>query len=431
MKDQDAKSRAVLAARCHDVTVSLDGKQVGDFEQLVIVGMAVRLALHLRGVPVVPYDLLRQIALHLLKIPTTSLQLVIDLLAEAGFVKVDRQGPTIKAIVPIVPYYEDLFEGLGEIAADKRLSEPEQLTIELLSRLARTPLVKETLYGNLGADAKLVDRMIHVGHKGGYVLPRRTRGKDVILSPIYFPENTKEFAELVAANSSSAVGRVLQILSQNQGWPLKLIQKNSAIGDFTLSSQDVAVITQLAGDGFLPPPLIQTDHAGTNHFLFAPKPGLPNLSPTKRPIFETAMALVAAVRQGQLLPEAYAIRYPTALLRSLKEKKYLRANTEALDQYKELVVLRLGRLVRHSGSWYEFHLIDIPENVEAVDFAIRLVTGSEPMPAVSDDVALAFRKGHDYVESLIARQQLVVQEKIALDPEKKREIDDLLMKGLQ
>jgi hypothetical protein len=40
---------ANLAVRCHDVTSTLASKQIADFDQLVIIGMAVRLALHLQG----------------------------------------------------------------------------------------------------------------------------------------------------------------------------------------------------------------------------------------------------------------------------------------------------------------------------------------------------------------------------------------------
>jgi hypothetical protein len=71
---------AELAVRCHDVAVSLDGKQVGEFEDLVLLGMAIKLALQMRGLPVVAYDLLRMVGLHLVKIPATSFNAVLRLL---------------------------------------------------------------------------------------------------------------------------------------------------------------------------------------------------------------------------------------------------------------------------------------------------------------------------------------------------------------
>jgi hypothetical protein len=89
-------SGAILAVRCHDVTVSLGNKQVGDFDQLVLLGMAVRLALHQRGVEAVSHETLRLVGLHLLHIPPTTLSLVVDLLAEVEFVKVGKEGKNIK-----------------------------------------------------------------------------------------------------------------------------------------------------------------------------------------------------------------------------------------------------------------------------------------------------------------------------------------------
>ena len=93
-------SGPVLAVRCHDITVSLDNKLSADFDQLIVLGMAVRLALHLRGVPAVPYELLKQIALYIFHIPTQTLRQVVGLLAEIEFIKVDQEGSTIKSIIP-------------------------------------------------------------------------------------------------------------------------------------------------------------------------------------------------------------------------------------------------------------------------------------------------------------------------------------------
>jgi hypothetical protein len=241
---------------------------------------------------------MKQIGLYLLHIPPTSLGAVIEILAEVEFVRVDRQGVTIRAIVPTVPYYEDFFETMGDVARDRQLSEPERLTIDLVNRLAKSPATKETLYNQIGADRKLVERMIDVGTRGGYLTARRARGRDIVLSPMYFPENAEMFADLVASSGSGRVGRVVQMLARNQGWPLRLIQERKAVGETPLTVEELQIVTALASEGFTPPPAIRTSHAGDNYFLFAPKPGVQSVPPTKRPVYEAAMALVAAVRQG-------------------------------------------------------------------------------------------------------------------------------------
>jgi uncharacterized protein YuzE len=421
-------SGARLAVRCHDVTVSLRDRQVGDFDQLVVLGMAVRLALHLRGVPAVRYDLLRQVALHLLHIPPTTLPAVVETLAEVEFIRIDREGKTIRSIVPTVPYYDDLFEGIGEVSQSRQLSEPEALTLAMVDRLSKAPAPRETLL-NAGGDTKLVKRMIDVGSDGGYLITKRARGRDMVVSPIYFHEHADAFVDLAAAAGSANVAQVVGALSRNQGWPLKLALRLSRIGDTSVSPEQLRIVVALAGDGFAPPPAIDTSYSGTNFFLFAPKPGLPRLAPEKKPIYEGAMALVAAVRQGQLLPRRIRIRSPLALLQALRDRKYLRANSEALEQYRRLVVLRLGHLRPTSAGWARFELIDQPENVEAVDMAIALVKGEEPAPNVEEDVVLAFRKGEAYIESLVGRQMLKEQHKVKLSAELEEEIDNLLLRG--
>jgi hypothetical protein len=419
---------AQLAARCHDVTVSLRGKSVADFDQLTIVGMAVRLAPHLRGVPAVTYDLLRQVALHLLQIPPTALRPVVYMLAQAGFVQLDTEGATIRSVVPVVPFYEDLFHGMGDVAAHTGLSEPEKLTLAMLDRLAKSPTARSAFY-EAGAEKNLVERMVLVGHSGGYLTPHRVRGRDMLTSPIYFPENADAFADLAAGNGSGRVAKVISVLARHQGWPLALIERQARIGEETLSPEELRIVRALADEGFAPPPMIETSYSGANSFLFGPKPGVPRLEPIKRPIYESAMALVAAVRQGQLLPARFAIRWPVLLLEKLRDYKYIGANSEAVEQYRALAMMRLGRLETFGGGRARFHLIDTEENREAVDLALLLVRGDEPPPALSDEVVLALHQGQTYVDSLVGRQVLVGQDRIELDPESKREIEDLFLKA--
>ena len=419
---------ALLAVRCHDITLSLAGRDSGDFEELLILGMAVRLALHLRGVQAVGYEVLRQIALHLLHIPATSLRRVLETLAEAEFIRLDQEGKTIKAVVPTVPYYDDLFEGVGEIAKARQLSEAESLTLALIERLSQAPTAKETFY-NIGAERKLVNRVIGVGNEGGYIIGRRARGRDMLVSPLYFQEHADAFADIAAGAGSGNVATVITALSRNQGWPLAIAKGSSRIGETTLTQAQLKIVLALAGEGFAPPPAIRTSYAGENFFLFSPKPGLRPLTPAKKTVYEAAMAIVAAVRQGQLLPRRFAIRWPVTLLTRLRDRKFLRANTEALEQYQKLVVLRLGRLVNIGGQWARFELIETVENLEAVEMAIALMKGEGAAPQPDEDVVLAFQKGDLYVESVLGRQKLKEQERVELDPETQDEIDNLFYRG--
>lgn len=416
-----------LAVRCHDVTSTLATKQVADFDQLVVIGMAVRLALHLQGAATVPHDLLKQVGLHLLNIPTPVLPSVIDCLAEAEFIRVDRTGRTIRSIVPTVPFYEDLFDDIGRYAETIELSEPEKLTLAIVERLSKSP-TSRSLYYDIGAEKRLVDRMLHAGSEGGYIIEKRARGKDMLLSPVYFPENASAFADLSAGAGSGKVSGVLRKLARNQGWPLALIKKNQAIGEEPITKQELEIVIAIASEGFSSPPAIKTSHHGQNFFLFTPKPGVTRIVPSRRHIYEAAMALVAAVRQGQLLPNEYRIKWPVSLLNSLLNKKYLRANTEALEQYRKLGTLRVGRLKPAGGSWFIFELIENPDNIDAVKMAIQLVSGEEVVNASDPEIVLAFQKGQEYADSLLGRRLLVEQEKVDMTPELRDEVDQYLLK---
>jgi hypothetical protein len=141
------------------------------------------------------------------------------------------------------------------------------------------------------------------------------------------------------------------------------------------------------------------------------------------------MALVAAVRQGQLLPERYAIRSPIALLSSFRDKGFLRANTEAIEQYRQVAALRVGRLEKIGDDWAMLHLIDLPENQEAVQMAIDMVSGSDPQVSSRDDIVLSLKKGERYVESLIGRKRILDNKPVEIDEESQNAIDSFLLRG--
>lgn len=417
-----------IAVRSHDITVCLERTSVSEFDELTKLGKAVRLALHLRGVPAVPYSLLKDVAVHLLDFPTEAVRPVIELLAEAEFVRLYTEGKTIKTVIPDVPFYESLFFNLGEVVGRNNFSEHEELALLLLHRLASSPMLADHAY-NFGADRSLVNRIIDIGTQGAFIVNQRARGRSVLVSPTYFPENSQAYADLVSASGSQRVKKVLDLLRVNQGWPLAILMKQRELAGVRLDDNELAIIKMLAGEGFVPPPAIQTSHAGTNYFLFGPRPGPTRLLSYKRPVYEAAMALVAAVRQGQLLPAEYAIHSPRALLRSFKEKGYLKANTEAIEQYRQVAALRVGRLEMTDSGWAKLVLIDLPENIEAVNMAIELISGSEPSLTANEDITLSLRKGEKYVESLIGRKRIAQNRVVPPDEETQAAMDSFLLRG--
>jgi hypothetical protein len=423
-------SKSEIAARCHEIQTGLGMKEVPEFDNLRVIGMAVRLALHIRGLPAVNFETLKLVANHFLGIPSVGVKRIVETLAEVDFAKLVTEGKTIKAVVPTVPYYETLYEKLGDYAVDGGFNEAEQLSIALLCRLSKAPEKVDTLITTIGAEKKLLDRAVEVGKQGAYVRVHRSRGRNIAISPTYFSENAEIYADMVAGVGAKQVQKLLLALRGAQGVPLSLVQKNKEIAGVKLADEELSFLIRLAQDGAVKPPSIKTTHAGENFFLFTPTPAGAALAPTKREIYEKAMAIVAAVRQGQYLSRRYAIRNPGGLIYTLKrDLKLSKATTEATQQYRNLVLLRVARLVEVGGGYSELQIIDTPENREALQIALSLVDSGVPSGVEVDRAAQeALQRDHAYVESLVASGELQRRETVELTPDQQLELEALFLK---
>jgi hypothetical protein len=359
---------------------------------------------------------------------------VLDLLQEANMVDLQRSGKQIKTVIPDVPVFRNLYSTLGAVAREKRFTEHEQFTIELMRRLADAPQKADTIRG-LGADSRLVNSVLELGINGEFIIKQRARGQDVYLSPTYFSENAEGYASLAAMNGGNArLKKILGLLRKWQGWPLDIILKQGELGGVKLDAEDLMTIQAMAGTGFLTPPAIVTTHSGTNHFIFGPRPGTGRLPVNQREIYENALSLVAAVRQGQLLFQEYRIKRPTALLRALRDKGRIGSNSEAPEQYKEVVARRICRMVKAGTGKAELHLIRPPDrggedNIAAVNMAIALVEGSEVEASADEEITLAFQKGQKYVESIVARKRIAKAKSVTPPEDTQHAIEDFLMRG--
>ena len=76
-KESEKAKKKEIAARCHEIQVCLGQKEVPDFETLIEIGMAVRLALHIRGLRPIKYEIMRLVATHFLDIPSVAVKRII------------------------------------------------------------------------------------------------------------------------------------------------------------------------------------------------------------------------------------------------------------------------------------------------------------------------------------------------------------------
>ncbi|UXH76214.1 hypothetical protein [Roseateles amylovorans] len=412
----------------HDLQVGLARSSVPEFGELPLVGMAGKLAVNIRGLGAIQGDVLRQVADHFFDIPALALRPVLDILAEIGYVDLITTGKTITSVIPNIPHFSSVYSGLGEYVGTIALTEHEEVAIAVLNELRSKPEKRDAMIGRLGAPMPVFNRVELITKTGGLVLPKRARGQDVLVSPYYFADSLDALASQAASGGASGVQRLLDLLKKAQGWPLSMIRARGEINGTKLSSSELQLLEEMVADGVLRPPSLRNPSVD-EHFVFTPRPGAGVMDGSKREIYERTMAIVAAVRKGQLLPSQYAIKYPVALLEKLATYKKIGASTEAALQYTNLVTLRVGRLAPLPRSgWYEFQLIDTPENVQALQDAISIFRSGEPLSGgVSDDARIALQRDETYIQSIVASTALRQVARPPLDAQARAEMEQLLL----
>ncbi|QJE74604.1 hypothetical protein HHL28_17430 [Aerophototrophica crusticola] len=418
----DGKAVAEYAS---DLQLGLRQQDVPEYKAIRKIGMSAVLAMNIRGLDEINYRILQMAAPFYFGIPSYVLDDIVSVLEEIEFIKVVRKADDIVSIIPDVPFYEDVFHVVGDYASTQKLREVEQLTVSILEKLQQAPQNVDTLAASLGADTKLFKTSIGIAEKGGLLLKKRARGKDILVSPLYFSDSLEALADLAARGDSKRLQRLISLISSMQGMPLSLIRQKKEIKGTALSAEDIAILEVMAADGILKPPRIVRPDNTSEDFIFTPQPGSARLNPARREIYEKAMALAAAVRKGELLPEAYRIRNPQALLASFQQKKFLRANTEATHQYKNLSVMNLGKLRKVGGGFSEFHLIDIDENHEAIKIAKQLLAGRTDIDTnIDPNAIITLSSDEEYVRSQISRMTVAASATIISD-ESKKELEQL------
>lgn len=418
-----------VAEFAHDLQTGLAQTHVSQFDRLPIIGMASIISLHIRGLGEIKYDVLRQVADYFFDVPSSALPEVLRVLEEIGYVQLISKSPTsIQAVIPQVPHFRSIHEGLGKYVASVQLTEHEQLSVAILNELTSKAEKRDALLTKLGAEKSAFNSCENIVSVGGLVISKRVRGHSILVSPAYFADNLDALADLAASGSSPRLARLLELFRQAQGWPLSLIETTMEVGGSKITAEELTLVRSMLADGILKPPSIERPGAAELHFVFTPRPGSARLDVSKREIYERAMALVAAVRKGQLLPELIKIRSPIAILTALRDRKKLGANTDAKLQYGNLVALRVGRLVKAQGSKYEFHLIDNEENIEAVQEAISLLSvGQATSSNVRGEARLALTQDEKYIQSIVSAAKLKKTGTIPLGPEEREEIEQLLL----
>ncbi len=100
-----------IAEFAYDLHAGLSALQVPEFDDLQTIGMAATLAIHIKGLEDIDYEVLRKVSDHYMSIPSFALEKVLRVLAEVGFVKLLEKGRKIESVSPNIPAFDDVYQG--------------------------------------------------------------------------------------------------------------------------------------------------------------------------------------------------------------------------------------------------------------------------------------------------------------------------------
>jgi hypothetical protein len=142
-----------VAEFAYDLHAGLSAIQVPEFDDLHKIGMAGTLAIHIKGLGQIEYEVLRKVSDHFMSIPSIALGEVLRILEEVEFVKLVEKGRKIERIIPDIPFFEDVYAGLGQYAnTECDLNSHEQATLQILTALQKAPQNKDRLFNSLGIE---------------------------------------------------------------------------------------------------------------------------------------------------------------------------------------------------------------------------------------------------------------------------------------
>ena len=414
----------------YDLHSGLSKISIPEFEDLSLVGMAATLAIHIKGLPEISYDVLRKVSEHMMGVPSIALKSALEILDDIDFVRIvtEPNSKRPSKIIPNIPAFEDVYSVVGNyIESEAQFNEHERAALYILGELQEAPAKRDALFGRSNLDKSVFDRCLQLGMQSGIVSEHQARGRAILISPFYFTDNLSGLADAAAQSGSSAIKSALDKVKNNQGWPMALLDKRQEIGGSPVNPVEMALIHKLSEEGVIKPPTIKFGEVSQS-FLFTPKPGEARLNAANREIYERAMALISAVRKGQLLADQYKIYHPVALLRSFRGKGYLRSNSEANLQYQNLVHLRVATLRRTSDSRWALHLNQTDENKRALDLAIDLLSsGNMAGMEIDQDARIALTKNETYIQSLISASEMKKRRTDIQNTEAEHEFEQLLL----
>ena len=357
-----------IGLRCHDVhqgmsNVDPRSAHIARLETTRLIGMAANLAVNLRGLDVVDDpEALKQIAAQELGVESLAFTSVVEILEEAGMVRVRRVGRSKTVLDENVPYHQDLYELLGDIWEQRAPDEIERETVGLVNALAEAPRELDLVRAEIAAaDLRPI---LAVGESTQLVKTLKlSDGTQLLYSPFFVFENPDVMREIYENHEIEEVRDVMTALRGEQG---------------LLVDESNPVMNDMLARGLLLAPTIK-GAGGDASFAFLPYVADREYLGIKKAVLEKAVQILACVRYGEHRAVATRIQVPGAILRKLLDPAAnftIKPHSEHRRQYYTLYRLQIVDFIQ-SGNWVAVKLIDTDDNKEAVRLALDLLMYQE------------------------------------------------------
>lgn len=323
-----------------------------ELSNTLLLGKALNLALHMRGLNVVTDTKGLTHAAAELGIGSTELRSVLLELAEIDWVRLKTSGSKITRVEVSVPELRDGFEVVGERWRSLGPTEIEQASVLSLSEAIVRPYSTSRLDGDFGLDKEVARAVVEIGESGTYLKRHRLDdGSQLIFSPLFGDNNPEKAFEVANKYGDHSVQALIGQVRSEQGAPTERITESQLLQEAVLAG------------------LVLAPGVKDKRFVFTPQAGI---SPQETVVLDKARAIVSCVRYGQNFAEITKIFSPARIVEKLIEKKQLAPHSEHLEQYGLLVIKGIGR-VDPVGSKWQFRVLDTPDNMRALRVAADLL----------------------------------------------------------
>lgn len=361
--------------RCQDVnsglrTFDAASPSLTPLKKTRLVGMAADLAGLVRDTELISdIPALESVAAAELDVPSTSFDVVLEVLEATGLVELTRNNHgDVTGLTSEVPFYRDLYATLGEAWRDRHPSQLEEEVVAVIDRLARGPLPAEMLANTVGVEATDVDRILKLGDDSQLILSVAGVDGRILYSPFTAFENPGLLNEMAEKHGGDRLLTEFEALRGRQG--------------LAVTADRYPMLVDAIGRGLLLAPSVELPNGTQQPFATLPYTLDRELLVGEKPVLDKVLAVVACIRCGEDFGGYSDLPSAEFAINKLLREGELNPHSSSERQYRLMRnkgIIAYGPDPMPWGTWIVPTLIDTPDNRRALQIALDLIAIGESM----------------------------------------------------